>query len=99
VGHFASLALREVSTRFPSAGGSIEEILRQYPALEREDIKAWLEFAAALMDRNYVAKFLADVNLPYYFSPYGITRTMCISEMSMKDGRMNRFGNMLRKTI
>jgi uncharacterized protein (DUF433 family) len=41
------------------AGESVDEILRQYPDLEREDITASLEFAAALMDRNYVIKSLA----------------------------------------
>ena len=44
---------------FLSAGESIEEILTQYPDLEREDITASLEFAAALMNRNYVIKSLA----------------------------------------
>lgn len=44
---------------FLSAGESIEEILAQYPDLEREDITASLEFAAALMNRNYVIKSLA----------------------------------------
>lgn len=44
---------------FLSAGESIEEILNQYPSLEREDITACLEFAAELMDRNYVIKLVA----------------------------------------
>lgn len=44
---------------FLGAGESIEEILAQYPDLEREDITASLEFAAALMNRNYVIKSLA----------------------------------------
>lgn len=44
---------------FLSAGESVEEVLRQYPSLEREDIKACLEFASALMDRNYVIKSFA----------------------------------------
>ena len=41
---------------FLSAGESIEEVLNQYPSLEREDIKACLEFASGLMNRNYVIK-------------------------------------------
>ncbi len=41
---------------FLSAGESVEEILSQYPMLEREDISACLEFATNLMNRNYVIK-------------------------------------------
>lgn len=41
---------------FLSAGESIEEVLNQYPTLEREDVTACLKFASALMDRNYVIK-------------------------------------------
>ena len=44
---------------FLSAGEAIEEILDQYPVLEREDIKACLEFAAGLLNRNYVIKLVA----------------------------------------
>ena len=44
---------------FLSAGETVEEILNQYPSLEREDITACLEFAAELMDRNYVIKLVA----------------------------------------
>ena len=44
---------------FLSAGESVEEILNQYPSLEPEDIIACLEFAAELMDRNYVIKSVA----------------------------------------
>jgi uncharacterized protein (DUF433 family) len=44
---------------FLSAGESVEEVLRQYPSLEREDIKACLEFATGLMNRNYVIKSFA----------------------------------------
>jgi uncharacterized protein (DUF433 family) len=44
---------------FLSAGESSEEILRQFPSLEPEDIKACLEFAAELMNRNYSIKFVA----------------------------------------
>jgi uncharacterized protein (DUF433 family) len=39
-----------------SAGESMEEVLNQYPSLEREDISACLEFASALMNRNFVIK-------------------------------------------
>jgi uncharacterized protein (DUF433 family) len=38
---------------FLGAGESEEEILRQYPSLQTEDIKACLQFAAGLMDRRY----------------------------------------------
>lgn len=41
---------------FLSAGESVEEILHQYPSLEREDINACLEFATNLMNRNYIIK-------------------------------------------
>ena len=44
---------------FLSAGESVEEILNQYPSLEREDITACIDFAAQLMDRNYVIKLVA----------------------------------------
>ena len=44
---------------FLTAGESFEEVLRQYPSLEREDIKACLEFATELMNRNYVIKSFA----------------------------------------
>jgi len=41
---------------FLSAGESEEEILRQYPSLEPDDIKACLRFATELMNRNFVIK-------------------------------------------
>jgi uncharacterized protein (DUF433 family) len=41
---------------FLSAGETVEEVLNQYPSLEREDITACLEFASALMNRNFVIK-------------------------------------------
>ena len=44
---------------FLSAGEAREEILRQYPSLEPEDIDACLEFAARLMGRSYVIKMTA----------------------------------------
>jgi uncharacterized protein (DUF433 family) len=39
-----------------SAGESREEILRQYPMLEAEDISACLAFASRLMSRKYNLK-------------------------------------------
>ena len=36
-----------------SAGESPEEILRQHPMLERDDVTACLAFASALMSRRY----------------------------------------------
>lgn len=44
---------------FLSAGEDREEILRQYPSLEGEDIDACLTFAADLMGHNYVIKMIA----------------------------------------
>lgn len=44
---------------FLSAGESREEILRQYPSLEPEDIDACLAFAAEMMGHNYVIKMIA----------------------------------------
>jgi len=41
---------------FLSAGETEEEILRQYPSLEIEDIKACLNFAVSLMSRSYKIK-------------------------------------------
>lgn len=39
---------------FLGNGDSIEEILENYPTLEREDIYACLKFATNLMEHNYV---------------------------------------------
>jgi len=39
-----------------SAGESTEEILKQYPSLEREDITACLRYATALMGHRFVIK-------------------------------------------
>lgn len=36
-----------------SAGEEVEEILKQYPFLEKEDIKACLDFAATLMNNRF----------------------------------------------
>lgn len=44
---------------FLGAGETKEEILRQYPSLERADIDACLRFASSLMNRNYIIKELA----------------------------------------
>jgi uncharacterized protein (DUF433 family) len=44
---------------FLGAGESREEILRQYPSLESEDIDACLAFAAWLMGHQYVVKMTA----------------------------------------
>lgn len=38
---------------FLSAGDSKEEILKQYPTLEKEDINACLKFAATLLNNNF----------------------------------------------
>lgn len=44
---------------FLAAGDTPEELLKQYPALEREDIDASLKFASALMGRNFTIKKVA----------------------------------------
>jgi uncharacterized protein (DUF433 family) len=44
---------------FLSAGESPEEILKQYPSLELDDIQACLMFACKLMDHKYVLKEVA----------------------------------------
>ncbi|HEY5533674.1 MAG TPA: DUF433 domain-containing protein [Ignavibacteria bacterium] len=44
---------------FLSAGEEKQEILKQYPSLELEDIDACIKFAADLMGRNYVIKVVA----------------------------------------
>ena len=41
---------------FLSNGDSIEDILEQYPTLEREDIYACLRFATNLMEHNYTVE-------------------------------------------
>lgn len=38
---------------FLGAGETKEELLKQYPSLELEDIDACLKFASELMNRNY----------------------------------------------
>ena len=44
---------------FLSSGDSIEEILRQYPTLEHDDITACIKFAAELMNHQYSVKAFA----------------------------------------
>ena len=44
---------------FLSAGDSQEEILKQYPSLEPEDIQACLTFATQLMNHKYVLQEIA----------------------------------------
>ncbi len=44
---------------FLSAGDTADEILKQYPSLEKEDISACLQFAASLMNKNYTIKPVA----------------------------------------
>jgi uncharacterized protein (DUF433 family) len=44
---------------FLSAGDSKEEILKQYPSLESEDINACIRFAAELMNNQYSVKAIA----------------------------------------
>jgi uncharacterized protein (DUF433 family) len=44
---------------FLAAGESREEILRQYPSLEPEDIDACLSFAAELMGHGYTLERIA----------------------------------------
>jgi uncharacterized protein (DUF433 family) len=41
---------------FLSAGDAEKDILKQYPSLEQDDIKACIKFAADLMNRNYSIK-------------------------------------------
>jgi uncharacterized protein (DUF433 family) len=44
---------------FLGAGESENEILNQYPSLEKEDLMACIKFAADLMNRNYIIKSVA----------------------------------------
>ncbi len=44
---------------FMSNGDSVEEILENYPTLEREDIYACLRFATNLMEHNYIVESVA----------------------------------------
>ena len=44
---------------FLGAGDSIEEVLEEYPSLEREDIYACIQFAAKLMGNHYKVQKIA----------------------------------------
>lgn len=44
---------------FLAAGDTIEEVLNQYPSLERDDIRAALEFASQIMDNTFTIKTVA----------------------------------------
>jgi uncharacterized protein (DUF433 family) len=44
---------------FLDAGDSIEEILEEYPFLQREDIYACIQFAAKLMGNHYEVRKIA----------------------------------------
>jgi uncharacterized protein (DUF433 family) len=44
---------------FLAAGDSDEELLQQYPSLEREDIHACLRFAASLTEREFTLSRVA----------------------------------------
>lgn len=44
---------------FLSTGETEVEILKNYPSLEAEDIKACLKFASHLLDRSYTIKEVA----------------------------------------
>ncbi|RKU06008.1 antitoxin [Candidatus Poribacteria bacterium] len=44
---------------FLGAGDSIDEILEAYPALEREDVYACIQFAAKLMANHYQIQKIA----------------------------------------
>ena len=44
---------------FLSAGETVDEILKQYPSLEKEDIRACLEFASQLMGHKYTLQEIA----------------------------------------
>jgi uncharacterized protein (DUF433 family) len=44
---------------FLGAGDSIEEILEEYPSLQREDIYACIQFAAKLMGNHYEVRKIA----------------------------------------
>lgn len=42
-----------------SAGDTIDDILNEYPDLEKEDILACIKFAANLMNKNFIIKEVA----------------------------------------
>ena len=49
---------------FLSAGDSMEDILNQYPGLEKNVKSACLSFAAGLLNKNYVIKPLPGGSYP-----------------------------------
>ena len=77
-----SAALRvavQTVLEYSSAGESQEEILRQFPMLEPEDISACLSFAGKLMAHSYsvernrlMAQYIIDANLPRYAGVFGL---------------------------
>ena len=38
---------------FLAAGDSVEDVLKEYPGLKREDVKACLDYASKLMANHY----------------------------------------------
>ena len=48
-----------VQTIMEFLGDSIEEILEEYPSLQREDIYACIQFAAKLMGNHYEVRKIA----------------------------------------
>jgi len=44
---------------FLGAGDSVDDILEQYPTLEREDIYACIRFASSMMNSNYLIEPVA----------------------------------------
>jgi len=44
---------------FLGAGDSMEEVLEEYPSLQREDIYACMQFAAKLMANHYEVRKVA----------------------------------------
>ena len=39
---------------FLGSGDSVDEILENYPSLDREDIDACIQFASSVVDNNYI---------------------------------------------
>lgn len=44
---------------FLGAGDSVEDILENYPSLDREDIYACIQFASTVVDNSYVIEPIA----------------------------------------
>ena len=44
---------------FLTSGDTQKEILKHYPSIEADDIKACLQFATELMNRNYIIRNVA----------------------------------------